>query len=141
MMTSSKKFYPNFTFGCTFFAQTVCLSSPSFTFKSCSPTITKRLVNGSLPPLLLHKQWAAVKMVLLVMIEPPHRHSSIGASVLSKNTCHGYSLFAVCHPPTILFMGDLAGLFLTPHLQSNSFNKKKIIRRPQLLTKLFLKLA
>ena len=45
-------------------------------------------------------QWAAVKMVLLLRIEPPQY--GLLPKELTSPTCHGYSLISVTTPPTIL---------------------------------------
>merc|ERR1719233_458993 len=61
------------------------------------------------------KQCAAVRIVLLLRIEPPHHPN--GVSELDTDTitptCQGYSCFSATTPPTIL-----NALLASPHLHS-----------------------
>merc|ERR1711970_64369 len=50
--------------------------------------------------LLSTVQWAAVKMVLLLRIDPPQYGFPVNVSIIP--TCQGYSFTSVSTPPTIL---------------------------------------
>ena len=86
--------------------QTENLSSPSATVQSCSATTTVILL-AAVPSV----QWAAVRMVLLLRMDPPQYGRVLDE--LTSPTCHGYSFTSVTTPPTILL-----ALLGTPQLHS-----------------------